>query len=145
MTNIMRKYFSGQTTYTGENGSTEISTYSLSLGVYSFGGLFIVVGAVSLFSLLLYVVKKFPHFHWTNSHIVPLEGSLCLRFIELVKNFNQKYLRSWSFWRNGSTLNPTISPEGFGVSPGIDDMQKHSRTSSEGADDVATDENDEIL
>ena len=52
---------------------------------------------------------------------------------------------SWSFWRNGSTLNPTISPEGFGASPSIDDMQKHSRTSSEGADNVATDENDEIL
>ena len=68
-----------------------------------------------------------------------------MRFIDLVKNFNQKCLRSWSFWRNGSTLNPTISPEGFGASPSIDDMQKHSRTSSEGADDVATDKNDEIL
>ena len=136
----MRKFFSGQTTYTGENGSTEISTYSLSLGVYSFGGLFIVVGAVSLFSLLLYVVKKFPHFHWTNSHIVPLEGSLWLRFIELVKHFNQKCLRSWSFSRNEST--PSL--EGFGASPSIDDMQKHSRTSSEGTDDVAIDVDDEI-
>ncbi|KAM3714493.1 hypothetical protein ACJW31_01G336600 [Castanea mollissima] len=145
MTNIMRKYFSSQTTSTGENGSAEIYTYSPSLGVYSFGGLFIVVGAVSLFSLLLYVVKKFPHFHWTNSNIVPLEGSLWLRFIELVKNFNQKCLRSWSFWRNGSTLNPTVSPEGFGASPSVDEMQKHSRTSSEGADDVVTDEDDEIL
>ena len=106
MTNIMRKYFSSQTTSTGNSGSAEISTYSPSLGVYCFGGLFIIVVVASLFSLLLYVVKKFPHFHWINASIVPLEGSLWLRFIELVKHFNQKCLRSWSFSRNESTPSP---------------------------------------
>ncbi|KAM3762369.1 hypothetical protein ACB098_01G339700 [Castanea mollissima] len=140
MTDIIRKNFASQTTSTGDNGSAACSTYSPSLGVDSFGGLFIIVGVASLLSLLLYVVKKFPHFHWKNSNIVPLKGSLWLSFIELVKHSNQKYLRSWFFWRNESTP----SPEGFGASPSMDEMRKHSRTSSEGADDVATDVDDEI-
>ncbi|KAM3714494.1 hypothetical protein ACJW31_01G336700 [Castanea mollissima] len=140
MTDIIRKNFASQTTSTGDNGSAACSTYSPSLGVDSFGGLFIIVGVASLLSLLLYVAKKFPHFHWKNSNIVPLKGSLWLSFIELVKHSNQKYLRSWFFWRNESTP----SPEGFGASPSMDEMRKHSRTSSEGADDVATDVDDEI-
>ncbi|KAL4654542.1 hypothetical protein ACB092_01G387000 [Castanea dentata] len=140
MTDIIRKNFASQTTSTGDNGSAACSTYSPSLGVDSFGGLFIIVGVASLLSLLLYVVKKFPHFHWKNSNIVPLKGSLWLSFIELVKHSNQKYLRSWFFWSNESTP----SPEGFGASPSMDEMRKHSRTSSEGADDVAIDADDEI-
>ena len=45
--------------------------------------------------------------------------------------------------------NPTISSsEGFGASPSIEPIdyeEKHSRTSSEGADNVAIDENEQIF
>jgi ionotropic glutamate receptor len=147
MTTIMRKYFASQTTCV-DGSSAEISSYSPSLGVYSFGGLFIIVGVASMCSLLIYVAK-FLHFHWPASNIIPTEGSFWLRFIELVKHFDQKDLCSCPFMRNKSKLNPTISSlEGFGASPSIesiDDEEKHSRTSSEGADNVAIDENEEVF
>uniref|UniRef100_A0A2N9IMB7 Glutamate receptor n=1 Tax=Fagus sylvatica TaxID=28930 RepID=A0A2N9IMB7_FAGSY len=147
MTTIIRKNFASQTTCV-DGSSAEISSYSPSLGVYSFGGLFIIVGVASMCSLLIYVAK-FLHFHWPASNIIPTEGSFWLRFIELVKHFNQKDLCSCSFRRNESKLNPTISSSvGFGASPSIesiDDEEKHSRSSSEGADNVAIDENEEIF
>nr|POF09066.1 glutamate receptor 2.2 [Quercus suber] len=142
MAGIMRKYFETQTTCV--DGSAKISTDSPSLGVYSFGGLFIIAGVASMFSLLIYAVK-FLHFHWPTSNIVPPEGSFWLKLIELVKHFDQKDLCSYPFRKNESPLYPKISPDGFGASPSIDDKQKHSRTSSEGADNVATDDDDEIL
>uniref|UniRef100_A0A2N9FII7 Ionotropic glutamate receptor C-terminal domain-containing protein n=1 Tax=Fagus sylvatica TaxID=28930 RepID=A0A2N9FII7_FAGSY len=147
MTTIMRKYFASQTTCV-DGSSAEISSYSPSLGVYSFGGLFIIVGVASMCSLLIYVAK-FLHFHWPASNIIPTEGSFWLRFIELVKHFDQKDLCSCPFRRNESKLNPTISSsEGFGASPSIesiDDEEKDSRTSSEGADNVAIDENEGVF
>ena len=142
MTGIMRKYFETQTTCV--DGSAEISTDSPSLGVYSFGGLFIIAVVASMFSLLIHVVR-FLHFHWPTSNIVPPEGSFWLKLIELVKHLGQKDLCSYPFRKNESPLYPKISPDGFGASASIDDKQKHSRTSSEGADNVATDDDDEIL
>ncbi|KAL4654546.1 hypothetical protein ACB092_01G387100 [Castanea dentata] len=142
MTGIMRKYFESQTTCV--DGSAEISTDSPSLGVYSFGGLFIIAGLTSMFSLLIHVVK-FLHFHWPTSNIVPAEGSFWLKLIELVKHFYQKDQCSYPFRKNESPLNPKISPDGFGASSSIDDKQNHSRTSSEGADNVDINDDDENL
>ncbi|GMY35461.1 glutamate receptor 2.8-like [Fagus crenata] len=147
MTTIMRKYFASQTTCV-DGSSAEISSYSPSLGVYSFGGLFIIVGVASICSLLIYLAK-FLHFHWPASNIIPTEGSFWLRLIELVKHFDQKDICPCPFRRNESKLNPTISSsEGFGPSPSIESIdyeEKHSRTSSEGADNVAIDENEQIF
>ncbi|KAB1204194.1 Glutamate receptor 2.7 [Morella rubra] len=56
---IEGKYFSSQTSCT-DQGAT-FPTDSPSLGVSSFGGLFVISGVASMFSLLVYVSKSFTH------------------------------------------------------------------------------------
>ncbi|KAG2699273.1 hypothetical protein I3760_07G185600 [Carya illinoinensis] len=117
-------------------GPEIIPSNSPSLGVYSFGGLFIITGLASMSSLLIHVFRCL-RLHWPASNNISTEGSFWLRFVKLVKHFDLEYQCSPPFSINGSTPNPAMSPEGLGASHRIDDMHNHSRTFNETADNVS--------
>ncbi|KAG7966212.1 hypothetical protein I3843_08G039000 [Carya illinoinensis] len=61
-----------------------------SLGLYSFGGLFIIIGVVSLFSLFVYVLN-FLRTHWPAlSTINQPESSFLSMLIEMANRFDQR-------------------------------------------------------
>ncbi|XP_023872896.2 glutamate receptor 2.8 [Quercus suber] len=130
---IERKYFSSQTTC--EDQSTTISSHSPSLGVDSFGGLFLIAGITSMFSLLVYVIKFFFS-HWPALSDKNTATSLWSKLLEMAKHFDQKDLSSHHFKREESRVHDGGSLDVFQPSPSIDDMQNHSRNSIEGTNDV---------
>ncbi|XP_041018053.1 glutamate receptor 2.3-like [Juglans microcarpa x Juglans regia] len=145
MKGIRRKYLAPQKPCE-DLGPEIIPSNSPSLGVYSFGGLFIITGVASLSSLLIYVFRCL-RLHWPASNNLPSEGSFWLRFVEFVKHFDLEYQCSPPLSTNGSTPNPAMSPEGLGASHRIDDVHNHSRTFNETADNVSVveDDDDEIF
>ncbi|KAL4654552.1 hypothetical protein ACB092_01G387700 [Castanea dentata] len=130
---IERKYFSSQTTC--EDQSTTISSHSPSLGVDSFGGLFLITGITSMVSLLVYVIEYFFS-HWPALSDKNIATSFWSKLVEMVKHFDQKDLSSHHFKREESRVHDVGSPDVFQPSPSIDDMQNHSRNSVEGTNDV---------
>ncbi|KAG2692163.1 hypothetical protein I3760_08G039600 [Carya illinoinensis] len=73
-----------------EDSSSSISSNSPSLGLYSFGGLFIIIGVVSLFSLFVYVLN-FLRTHWPAlSTINQPESSFLSMLIEMANRFDQR-------------------------------------------------------
>ncbi|XP_041018724.1 glutamate receptor 2.1-like [Juglans microcarpa x Juglans regia] len=141
MKGIRRKYLAPQKPCK-DLGLEIIPSGSHSLGVYSFGGLFIITGVASMFSLLIHVFRCL-RLHWPASNNIPSEGSFWLRFVKLVKHFELEYQCSPPLSINGSTPNPAMSPEGLGASHRIDDMHNHSRTFNETADNVSAAEADD--
>ncbi|XP_030950058.1 glutamate receptor 2.8-like [Quercus lobata] len=130
---IERKYFSSQTMC--EDQRTTISSHSPSLGVDSFGGLFLITGITSMVSLLVYVIKFFFS-HWPTLSDKNTATSFCSKLVEMAKLFDQKDLSSHHFKREESRVHDAGSPDVFQPSPSIDDMQNHSRNSTEGTNDV---------
>nr|POE57463.1 glutamate receptor 2.8 [Quercus suber] len=128
-----KKYFSSQTTC--EDQSTTISSHSPSLGVDSFGGLFIIAGISSLVSLLVYVFKFFYSYWPVLSDDNPAD-SCWSKLVKMAKQFDLKDLSSYTFKGEESRVRVVASPDVFEPSPGIDDMQNHTRNSTEGSDDV---------
>ena len=124
---IEQKYFSSQTSC--ESQSTAISSHSPSLGVDSFGGLFLIAGIASMVSFLVYVFKFF-YSHWPALSNNNTANSFWSKLVEMAKHFDQKELSSQS------SVHDVVSPDILEPSPGIDDMQDHSRNSIEGTDDV---------
>ncbi|XP_042991345.1 glutamate receptor 2.1-like [Carya illinoinensis] len=88
---IEQKYFSRSgSTSICEDSSSSISSNSPSLGLYSFGGLFIITGVVSLFSLFVYVLN-FLRTHWPAlSTINRPESSFLSMLIEMANRFDQR-------------------------------------------------------
>ena len=133
---IEKKYFSSQTTCEGQ--STTISSYSHSLGVDNFRGLFLITGITSMVSLLVYVFNL-VYSHWPISNDNNSTGnSFWSKIVEMAKHFDQKDLSSHDFKREESRVHVVVNPNVFDPSPrpSIDEMQHHSRNSIEGTDDV---------
>ncbi|XP_030955058.1 glutamate receptor 2.8-like [Quercus lobata] len=128
-----KKYFSSQTTCVDQ--STTISSHSPSLGVDSFGGLFIIAGISSLVSLLVYVFKFFYSYWPVLSDDNPAD-SCWSKLVKIAKHFYLKDLSSYTFKGEESRVHVVASPNVFEPSPGIDDMQNHTRNSTEGSNDV---------
>nr|POF12585.1 glutamate receptor 2.8 [Quercus suber] len=114
-----KKYFSSQTTC--EDQSTTISSHSPSLGVDSFGGLFIIAGIASLVSLLVYVFKFFYSYWHVLSDDNPID-SCWSKLVKMAKHFDLKDLSSYTFKGEESRIHDVASPDVFEPSPGIDDM-----------------------
>lgn len=87
MRDVESKYFSDQ----GNCTDRSIPLSSESLSVYSFGGIFILTGATSLLSVLIYL-GKFLYSRWRDSSASThsYESSVWFRVVEMVKNFNKK-------------------------------------------------------
>ncbi|KAL4654647.1 hypothetical protein ACB092_01G395800 [Castanea dentata] len=130
---IENKYFPSQLTCEDQN--TRISPDSPSLGVDSFKGLFLIAGIASTVSLLVYMFKLF-YSHWpVLSHNNPAD-SCWSKLVKMAKHFDQKDLSSHTFKGEESRVHVVASPEVSEPSPGIDDMQNHTRNSIEESDDV---------
>ncbi|XP_050272481.1 glutamate receptor 2.8-like isoform X2 [Quercus robur] len=127
-----KKYFSSQTTC--EDQSTTISSHSPSLGLDSFGGLFIIAGIASLVSLLVYVFKFFYSYWPVLSDDNPAD-SCWSKLVKMAKHFDLKDLSSYTFKGEESKVHALASPDIFEPSPSIDDMQNHTRNSTEGSYD----------
>ncbi|XP_075669567.1 glutamate receptor 2.8-like isoform X1 [Castanea sativa] len=91
---IEHKYFSSQTTC--EDQSTTIPSHSPSLGVDSFGGLFILAGTASLASLMVYLFK-FIYSHWPVSSDNNPTNSCWSKLVNMAKHFDQKDFSSHTF------------------------------------------------
>jgi ionotropic glutamate receptor len=116
---IERKYFSSQTTC--EDLSTTISSHSSSLGLDSFGGLFLISGITSMVSLLVYVFKFF-YSHWPALSHNNTANSFWSKLVGMAKSFDQRDLSSHTFKSKESSVH--------------DSLHSHSRNSIEGSDDV---------
>ncbi|KAG6644194.1 glutamate receptor 2.1-like [Carya illinoinensis] len=103
-----------------------ISSNSHSLGLNSFGGLFIITGVVSLFSVLVYV-SKFLRTNWPTVSTLKPESSFLSKLIELAKRFDQREDPSSHpniHERHTSWANAVSSAEGIELPH---NMENHSR------------------
>lgn len=92
MDTIQSKYFGDQLAL--EDQSTKISSEGPSLGVYSFGGLFIIAGVASMVSLLMYMYH-FLCSHWPALRtICSSESTLWAKVVGMAKHFDKKDLNS---------------------------------------------------
>ena len=86
---IENNYFSSQLTCEDQN--TGISPNSHSLGVDSFGGLFLIAGIASTFSLLVYVFQLF-YSHWPVLSDNNPADSCWSKLVKMAKHFDLKDL-----------------------------------------------------
>ncbi|KAK0599476.1 hypothetical protein LWI29_005653 [Acer saccharum] len=114
------------------------------LSVYRFAGLFIITGAASMSSLLIYTVS-FIYSQWPLLNNIHPETSTSFwsKIVCLIKNFDNKDLSAHPFNRRESRVHHATSPEGIEPSPDINNMHNHSRIANEEAENVDRDE-DEI-
>ena len=139
---IENKYFPSQLTCEDQN--TRISLDSQSLGVDSFGGLFLIAGIASVVSLLVYVFKLF-YSHWPVLSDNNPADSCWSKFVKMAKHFDQKDLSAHTFKGEESRVYVVASLEVSEPSLGIDDMQNHTRNSIKGSDDVVIDDDNDSL
>ena len=130
--------------FTYEDQNTGISLDSHSLGVDSFRGLFLIAGIASAVSLLVYMFKLF-YSHWPILSDNNPADSCWSKLVKMAKHFDQKDLSSHTFKGEESRVYVVASPEVFEPSPGIDDMQIHTRNSTEGSDEVVIDDDNDSL
>ncbi|KAL6292722.1 hypothetical protein ACE6H2_000864 [Prunus campanulata] len=126
MDSIESQYFTNQTIC--DDQSAKISSDGRSLHVYSFGGLFIIVGAVSVFSLLMYMYS-FLCSHWpTLRAMIRSESSFWSKLVELAKHFDKKDLTSHPFTRRTSRVHAMDTPDetAIGGLQDANDMQNSS-------------------
>ncbi|XP_031252118.1 glutamate receptor 2.8-like [Pistacia vera] len=133
---IERKTFGSKPTC--EEKSATISSGS-SLSVYSFGGPFIITGVASISALLLHLFN-FIRSHWPvlNDHHLHSERSFLAKIVDLIKHFDKKDLSSYHFNRSESRVYPAQNLEANVVASVPNDMQNHSRTSSQGGENNDT-------
>ncbi|PRQ37558.1 putative periplasmic binding protein-like I [Rosa chinensis] len=106
-----------------EDQTAKISSEGPSLGVYSFGGLFIIAGVASMVALLMYM------YHFLCSHWPALrtESTFWEKLVEVAKHFDKKDLTSHQFKRRESRVHASDTPdEGLAAPPGANDMQNNS-------------------
>ena len=126
MDSIEEKYFGNQTIC--DDQSAKISTDGRSLHVYSFGGLFIIAGVVSTFSLLMYMYH-FLRSQWpTLRTTIHSENSFRRKMVELAKHFDKKDLTSHPFTRRTSRVHAMDTPDetAIGGLHDANDMQNNS-------------------
>ncbi|KAL3746139.1 hypothetical protein ACJRO7_015143 [Eucalyptus globulus] len=112
------KYFGGQSSCQDQDAA--IFSDDLSLSVYSFGGLFIITGVVSLSSVLIYVVSFF-YSHWPSSSAAhAVDSSLWSKFLETTDNFFREHGLFGCLERNRSTMIPTSHIPSSEASPNRD-------------------------
>ena len=139
---IENKYDLSQFNYEDQN--TRISLDSHSLDVDSFKGLFLIAGIASAVSFLVYMFKLF-YSHWlVLSEENPVD-SCWSKLVKMAKHFDQKDLSSHTFKGEESRVYVVASPKVFEPSSGIDDMQNHTRNSTEGSDEVVIDDDNDSL
>ncbi|KAL3746131.1 hypothetical protein ACJRO7_015135 [Eucalyptus globulus] len=118
MDGIEGRYFGGQNSCP-EQGAAIFSD-NLSLSVYSFGGLFIITGVVSVSSVLIYVVLFFQS-NWPSSRAIrPGDRSLGSKFSETANNFIREHRLLGCPWKNGSKMAPTSQFRSMEASTNID-------------------------
>ncbi|XP_030443406.2 glutamate receptor 2.8-like [Syzygium oleosum] len=126
---IEGKYFRGQSSCQDQDAA--IFSDNLSLSVYSFGGLFIITGVVSVSSVLIYVISFF-YSHWPSSTAIPPgDHSLWSMFSETANNFFREHGLFKCLERNGSTIAPTSHFRRREASPN-NDIELIARTPNEG-------------
>ncbi|KAM5553986.1 hypothetical protein ABKV19_025960 [Rosa sericea] len=110
-----------------ENQSAKISSEVPSLGVYSFGGLFIIAGVASMVALLMYMYH-FLCSHWPALRTISSsESRFWEKLVEVAKHFDKKDLTSHQFKRRESRVHALDTPdEGPAAAPGANDMQNNS-------------------
>ncbi|BFG14669.1 hypothetical protein CerSpe_009430 [Prunus speciosa] len=126
MDSIEEKYFGNQTIC--DDQSAKISSDGRSLHVYSFGGLFIIAGVVSMFSLLMYLYR-FLCSQWpTLRTMIHSEISFRSKMVELAKHFDKKDLTSHPFTRRTSRIHAVDTPDDttIGGVHDANDMQNNS-------------------
>ncbi|XP_021800295.1 glutamate receptor 2.7-like [Prunus avium] len=126
MDSIERNYFTNQTSC--DDQSAKISSDGRSLHVSSFGGLFIIAGVVSMFSLLMYLYR-FLCSQWpTLRTTIHSENSFRSKMVELAKHFDKKDLTSHPFTRRTSRIHAVDTPDetAIGGVHDANDMQNNS-------------------
>ena len=91
MDEIERRYFHNDSLCPAQDPTTLSYSHNLSLSVYSFGGLFIITGVVSISAVLIYVAL-FLYSHWPKSSSIDGHSddrSFWSKFVETTKKFNQ--------------------------------------------------------
>ncbi|CAL8078688.1 unnamed protein product [Prunus armeniaca] len=126
MDSIEEKYIANQTIC--DDQSAKVSSEGESLHVYSFGGLFIIAGIVSMFSLLMYMYR-FLCSQWpTLRTTIHSENSFRWKMAELAKHFDKKDLTSHPFTRRTSRVHALDTPDetAIGGLHDANDMQNNS-------------------
>ncbi|BFG14604.1 hypothetical protein CerSpe_008780 [Prunus speciosa] len=126
MDSIEEKYFGNQTIC--DDQSAKISSDGRSLHVYSFGGLFIIAGVVSMFSLLMYLYR-FLSSQWpTLRTTIHSKNSFWSKMVELAKHFDKKDLTSHPFTQRTSRIHAVDTPDetAIGGVHDANDMQNNS-------------------
>ncbi|KAL5842304.1 hypothetical protein ACOSQ3_012907 [Xanthoceras sorbifolium] len=129
-----------------EGQAATLSSESDSLSVYNFAGLFIIMGAASTSSLLIYTFN-FIRLQWPLLNDIHPEGSRSFwsKIIYLIKNFNEKDLSAHPFRRCESRVLPAPpNPEGIEASPDTNNMQNHSTITNEETENVDRDEGEDV-
>ncbi|KAF8035516.1 hypothetical protein BT93_C1518 [Corymbia citriodora subsp. variegata] len=115
---IEGKYFRSQSSC--QNQDAAIFSDSLSLNVYSFGGLFIITSIVSLSSVLIYV-GSFFYSHWPSSNAVrAVDRSLWSKFLETMDNFFREHGLCGCLERNRPMKVPASQFQSMEASPNQD-------------------------
>ncbi|XP_030458971.2 glutamate receptor 2.1-like [Syzygium oleosum] len=126
---IEGRYLRGQS-WCQEQDATIFSDH-LSLSVYSFGGLFIITGVISVSSVLIYVVLFFQS-HWhSSSAIHPGDCSLWSKFLETANIFFREHRLIGFLWKIGSRIAPTSQLRSMEASTN-NDVGVIARTPNEG-------------
>ncbi|XP_061995128.1 glutamate receptor 2.9-like isoform X2 [Rosa rugosa] len=102
-----------------EDQGAKISSEGPSLGVYSFGGLFIIAGVASMVALLMYMYH-FLCSHWPALRTISSsESRFWEKLVEVAKHFDKKDLTSHQFKRRESRVHALDTPdEGLAAAPG---------------------------
>lgn len=130
-----------------EDQRAKIASEGLSLGISSFGGLFIIAGVASMVALLMHMYH-FLCSHWPAFRtICSSESTFWAKLVEMAKHFDKKDLTSHQFKRRDSRVHATDIPddEGLAAAPDANDMQNNSsRTHETVENDLDINENENL-
>nr|XP_011466282.1 PREDICTED: glutamate receptor 2.8-like [Fragaria vesca subsp. vesca] len=125
----------------------KIASEGPSLGISSFGGLFIIAGVASMVALLMHMYH-FLCSHWPAFRtICSSESTFWAKSVEMAKHFDNKDLTSHQFKRRDSRVHATDIPddEGLAAAPDANDMQNNSsRTHETVENDLDINENENL-
>ncbi|XP_004288908.1 PREDICTED: glutamate receptor 2.8-like [Fragaria vesca subsp. vesca] len=130
-----------------EDQRAKIASEGPSLGISSFGGLFIIAGVASMVALLMHMYH-FLCSHWPAFRtICSSESTFWAKLVEMAKHFDKKDLTSHQFKRRDSRVHATDIPddEGPAAAPDANDMQNNSsRTHETVENDLDINENENL-
>ncbi|KAL6226613.1 hypothetical protein ACLB2K_000575 [Fragaria x ananassa] len=130
-----------------EDQRAKIASEGPSLGISSFGDLFIIAGLASMVALLMHMYH-FLCSHWPAFRtICSSESTFWAKLVEMAKHFDKKDLTSHQFKRRDSRVHATDIPddEGPAAAPDANDMQNNSsRTHETVENDLDINENENL-